>query len=145
MDRDSKHGEEDCQLKENGVHEDAGGLIVQNSNQALKEQRKIRDFYQGERPRQVRKKIQLGTVETISGSEGSFKRFLFDLLILSYQHDGGGDDDEGSDETGNGKVHRLPPPGHVILRLCRRCPVSKIHAPGPKPAQVRQGGLVVSI
>ena len=36
MDRDSKHGEEDCQLKENRVHEDAGCLIVQNSNQTLK-------------------------------------------------------------------------------------------------------------
>ena len=36
MDRDSKHGEEDRQLKENRVHEDAGGLIVQNSNQTLK-------------------------------------------------------------------------------------------------------------
>ena len=73
------------------------------------------------------------------------KGFSLIFQILSYQHDGGGDDDEGSDETGNGKVHCLPPPGHVVLCLCRRGPVSKIHAPGPQPGQVRQGGFIVSI
>ena len=44
MDCDSKHGEEDCQLKENRVHQYAGGLIVQNPNQSLKcEQMRIRE------------------------------------------------------------------------------------------------------
>ena len=55
MDRDSKDREEHCQLKENRVHEDAGGLIVQNPNQTLKEQRENQSLIK------VRKKIQLGT------------------------------------------------------------------------------------
>ena len=47
MDGDSKHGEENCQLKENRVHEDAGGLIVQNPNQTLNKGKS--EFYQRER------------------------------------------------------------------------------------------------
>ena len=55
---------------------------------------------------------------------------------LAHQQHGGGDDDEGGDETGNGEVHCLPPPGHVSLVLCRGAPVVKVDTPGTQPAQV---------
>ena len=75
MDRDSKHGEENCQLKEDRVYENAGCLIVQNSNQTLKyEQLRIRDSVKC-------KSNQMGTVETNFGSNGRGRDFFYIFLV----------------------------------------------------------------
>ena len=76
MDRDSKDREENCQLKENRVHEDAGGLIVQNPNQTLK---------YGQM--NIREKcniilLKLGTRETIFGSGGRGGRLILKKLVF---------------------------------------------------------------